>query len=236
MDYAWRGKIGVMVPAGSIGTEKEYHEIVPEGVVVLTTRMPFSGPTIENLIKLAKYTDESASLLAYANPHLIVFNCTAGSFVKGIGYDYEIIKRIESHVHIPAITTTTAIIESLKALKAKKIALAAPYPDDVTQLEKAYIEDSGYEVLTCKSLGLLRGIGTVSDEQIYSLVKDIFTENADAIFISCTGLCINRLIEDLEKEYKRPVITSNQASIWAALRKIKVTEEIEGFGQLLKIA
>ena len=67
---------------------------------------------------------------------------------------------------------------------------------------------------------------------MYRLAKEIFTEDADAIFISCTGISVLDIIEPLEKDLKRPVITSIQVSMWAALRKLNVNEKIEGRGKL----
>lgn len=237
MLYGGRGKIGVICPAPGVSTETEFHRVAPEGVAILTTRMPLEFSTPEELSKLADYAEEASSLLAQGKPDLIVFSCTAGSFVKGIGYDKEIINRIESHVGIPATTTSTAVIDSLNALKVKKLAVATPYLDEVTEQERVFMEDSGFRITSIKGLGLQEAdkIASVESGEMYELVKEIFTEDADAIFISCTGLTVMDIIETLEEELKRPVVTSNQVQIWAALRRINVRDKIEGFGRLFKV-
>ena len=79
---------------------------------------------------------------------------------------------------------------------------------------------------------MIHGIPEVGSEQIYRLVREGFTEKADAIFISCTALSVIHIIETLEEDLKRPVITSNQATLWAALRKINVGETIDSLGTL----
>jgi maleate isomerase len=236
MVYGWRGIIGVMHPAPGLSMETEFHKIAPEGVAITTTRMPFPKSTPETLIALSDYVEEAADLLAQARPNLIVFFCTAGSFIKGIGYDYEIMNKIERRVGIPALTTSTAVIDSLRALNARKIVVATPYIEEVNQRERSFFEDSGFKVAGIKGLGLLRKMGYVEHEEIYRLVKDVYTEEAEAIFISCTGLCVVGLIEALEKEFKKPVVTSNQATFWAALRKLDIKEPIEGYGKLFLTA
>ncbi len=232
MVYGWRGIIGVMHPAPGLSMETEFHQIAPDGVAIVTTRMPFPKSTPETLIDLANYVEEAAVLLSQARANLIVFFCTAGSFIKGIGYDYEIMNKIENRVGISALTTSTAVIDSLKALNAKKIAVATPYIEEVNQREKDFLEDSGFKVTGIKGLGRLVKMGYVEHEEIYHLVKDVHTEEAEAIFISCTGLCVVGMIKELEKEFKKPVITSNQATFWAALRSLNINEPIEGYGKL----
>ncbi len=234
-DYSWRGKIGIITPAGGAATEHEFHRVVPDGVAVLTTRMPFRGPTVEELLRLSGYAEDAAVLLAQSRPDLIVFSCTAGSFVKGLGHDKEIIKLIENRVHIPAITTSTAVIEALNALKVKKIAVGMPYPDDVVERGKAFLEDSGFTVTCIKGLGLLSKIGSIPDTRICKLAREVFSEEAEALFISCTGLGIITLVQQLEEEFKLPVITSNQATIWVALKRLRITNKIEGYGRLFDV-
>lgn len=236
MVYGWRGIIGVMHPAPGLSMETEFHQIAPDGVVITTTRMPFPKSTPETLIALSDYVEEAADLLAQARPNLIVFFCTAGSFIKGIGYDYEIMNKIENRVGIPALTTSTAVIDSLRALNARKIVVATPYIEEVNERERSFLEDSGFKVTGIKGLGLLRKMGYVEHEEIYRLVKDVYTEDAEAIFISCTGLCVVGMIEALEKEFKKPVVTSNQATFWAALRRLDIKEPIEGYGRLFLTA
>jgi len=237
MLYGWRGKIGLITPAPGDSTEAEFHKMVPEGVSVLTTRMSLEIATPEEEIKMVDYAVEAASLLAQGKPDLIVFSCTAGSFIKGIGYDKEIINRIESRVSIPATTTSTAVIDALTALRVKRVAVATPYLDEVTQRERVFLEGSGFKITSIKGLGLRDPymIASVENKEMHSLVKEIFTEDAAAIFISCTGLRVTDIIETLEEELKRPVVTSNQATIWAALRRINVNDKIEGLGTLLRM-
>jgi len=238
MLYGWRGKIGLITVACGDSQEADFHKMAPEGVSILTTRMPLDVSTVEAIGKMGDCAEEASSLLAQGKPNLIIFGSTAGSYIKGIGYDKEIINRIESHVGIPAITTSTAVIDALNALKVKKVAVATPHIDEVNQRERSFIEDSGFRITSIKGLNLREAyeIASVESDEMYRLVKEIFTEDADAIFISCTGLTVINIIETLEGELKRPVVTSNQATIWAALRRINVGDEIEGLGALGKVS
>lgn len=230
----WRGRIGLITVAAGSSTEAEFNMYVPEGVAVLTTRIPLEGISVEALIKMAPYVDEAASLLAGAEVDVIVFACTAGSLVKGAGYDKEIIERLQNRTGLPVTTTSTGVVEALRALEIKRIAIATPYPDGVNKAEKDFLEGSGFEVASIKGLELLepRLVPQVPPGEMYRLAKEVFTKDVDGIFISCTGLHVVNIIEMLEKDLKRPVITSNQVTLWAALRKITISEKIEGLGKL----
>ena len=230
----WRGRIGLITVAAGSSTESEFNLYAPAGVAVLTTRIPLSGISLEALIEMAPYVDEAASLLAGAEVDVIVFACTAGSFVKGISYDQEIIERLQSRTGLPVTTTSTGIVKGLSALKIKKVTLITPYSNEVNQAEKAFLEGSGFEVVSFKSLELLEPklVPQIHPEEMYRLTREAFIEDADGIFISCTGLHVDTIIEILEEDFKRPVITSNQATLWSALRKINISERIEGLGKL----
>ena len=235
--HGWRGKIGLIFPAPGSAPEVEFHQRGPEGVGVFTTRVPFEAVTIDGLTKMGSHVEEAAALLAQANVDLILFACTTGSLVKGIGYDKEIIDRLERYTGIPATTTTTSVTEALNALKLKRIAIATPYSVEVNQAEKTFMESSGFEVKSIEGLGLVdpTKMPEVRYEEMYRLVKKVFSEDIDGIFMSCTGINVLDIIEMLEEDLKKPVITSNQASLWAALRKIQVGAKLEGLGQLFRI-
>ena len=157
--------------------------------------------------------------------------------MKGIGYDKEITDRIESRVGIPAITTSTAVMESFRTLGVEKVMVATPYDQELNQAVKTFIEDNGFQVATIRGLEAdkRRWIPDIRHDEMYRLVRDIFTEDADAIFISCAGISVIDIIEPLETDLKRPTVTSIQATVWAALRRINVQEQIHGFGKLLTL-
>jgi len=235
--HGWRGKIGLMFPAPGTAPEIEFHENAPEGIGVLTTRVPFEEVSVEGLTKMGNYVDEAAALLASARVDLIVFICTTGSLIKGPGYDQEIIARLEKRTGIPVTTTTTAVVEAMNALNLKKVDIYTPYSDEVNEAEEAFLKSSGFEVAAIRGLGLTDPtmMPQVRHEDMYKLVKKNFTGDCDGIFISCTGISVFKIIQMLEEDLKKPVITSNQTTLWHALRKIKVGAKIPGLGQLFEL-
>jgi len=241
-----RGKIGMVglkfnsaIPYEEI--EKlllaEFREKLPEDIIMVAEPVPLEEVTPEGLIKMGGYVEEAAVRLVQEKPDVIVFGCTSGSFIKGIGYDKAIIRRIEDRTGIPATTATTAVVDSLSSLKVERVFVATPYSDEVNQIEKSFLESTGFEITAIKGLGLEdpAEMPRVPPDLIYSLVKEGFTENAEAIFISCAGLIIMDIIEALEEELKRPVVTSRQAILWSALGKMNMRKSIKGLGKLFSM-
>jgi maleate isomerase len=57
---------------------------------------------------------------------------------------------------------------------------------------------------------------------------------AEAVLISGTGLPTAGIIDRLERELGKPVVSSQQASLWRARRLGGITDAVAGFGRLLR--
>ena len=233
MYCGWRGKIGLIMPHCGTNPEYEFHKYAPEGVAVMTQRILFERVDPQGLEELGGRVDEAAKLLSGFQPDIILFGCTSGSLIKGFGYDQELIKRIEDKCGTKALTTSTALIMALKALGSKRLVVSTPYIDAVNEIEKKFLEDNGFEVLKIKGLQNLEPtlMPRTPFNKMYHLTKEVLDPQADTVFVSCTGLGVAHGINMMERDFDRPVITSNQVSLWAALRSISIRDDI-GLGKL----
>lgn len=231
---AWRAKIGMIVPPTAYNFQGEFHAMAPAGVAMITTCIPLEKATPECLAKMEDYVEEAAKLLKHGEPDLIVFGCTSGSLVKGPGSDVALAKRIEKATETRAIVTSSAVVEALNSLKIRKLIVATPYIYEIDQLEKKYLEAMGFEVLRIEGLGIsdTQKIVSLSPALWYRFVKEIYTPACDGIFISCTGIHTMDVIESIERDFMRPVVTSTQATMWAALRMLGIKHPSNGSGKL----
>ena len=128
------------------------------------------------------------------------------------------------------------MMAAFKHLGIKKLCIATPYPLDVNEIEKKFLEDNGFKVLECDGLDLTDNniLAHVSPNILYRLAKTVDRPGADAVFISCTGLDAMDAIEPLEQDIGKPVLTSNQVSFWHAFKMAKVGEPIQGYGRLMR--
>lgn len=236
----WKGKIGVLVPDSNCNMEPYACMMVPDGVTIHTGRLEFGQETtVETLRELTKDIQRESAKLASIPVDVIILACTSGSSIEGPGYDQKIIGVIEKSSHgIPGLTTSTAVVRALNTLGLKKIAMATPYIKEINEAEARFFEGNGFTVTCLKGLELLTNT-EFSDRPpyvLYELGVRTYRETpeADGLFISCTSVRSPDVIEDLEKNIGKPVVTSAQASIWAALREIGIREPIKGYGQLME--
>jgi maleate isomerase len=230
--YGWRAKIGLLVPVTNTTMESEFHKLAPDGVAIVTARMSILQDVEPGL---HEFDYESAvERLKAAEPDLIVFGCTIGSLLKGVGYDQDIIKRIEKRTKIRTTTTSTAVLEALEEMKITKVALATPYPDPLHKREMVFLKGHGFDIVSMKNLGLnSKQIRENPPFVAYRLAREVDIPDAEGVFISCTAFRTIEIIEKLELDLQKPVVTSNQATLWEALKMVKIHEPIKGYGKLL---
>jgi maleate isomerase len=221
-------RFGVLAPPGNIAMERELPPLLPPQVAMNHNRLsrPGSAMSAESLRTMAESVDRAAHDLAQAHPEMILYGCTSGSFLAGIGREAEIAQRIADATGIPAVTTSTAVVAALHAVGARKLFMITPYPDDINDHEVRFLAHYGFEVagwdaFRCATSEKIRA---VSSEEVAALAMRHAADigKCDALFISCTNLLTLDQIAGLEQKLRKPVVTSNQASLWAVLRHMKV--------------
>jgi maleate isomerase len=236
--YGRRGRIGLILPSSNTVIEAEFWKMLPEGVSVHASRMKLDRVTVESLIQMEKEIDFAVDRVMDTDPDIVVFGCTTGSLIKGVGYDLDVADRIQSHSKKPAVTTSTAVLEALRALQIRRLSVATPYIEELNQKEMDFLEGNGFRIVSLKGLDAseIAGgrIGRHQPRVAFELGKQAFRKDSDGLFISCTGFRTIEVISLLEKDLGKPVITSNQATLASALKRLKVTDRIKGYGFLLE--
>jgi maleate isomerase len=221
-------RIGVIVPTANGTTEDELYRYCPGNVRAHIARLFRSGFDLnpDTLQELIASTDDAARQIQRVDPEVILWACTSGSFIRGPGGETAISDRITELTGIPAITTSTALVEALNAVRARKVYLVTPYIDTINVSEVAFFEAAGFDVTHTASFQLsdTRAIRTMPSEEVARLVLDESTRagSFDAVFISCTQLHSMNCLERLEDSLGVAVISSNSATLWAGLNAIGV--------------
>lgn len=234
--YGWRARLGIMVPSVNTVMEPELSHMAPEGVSVHAARLLAAGAFgPDSLIAMAAYTEKAAEELGHT-VDAIAYGCTSGSFVKGAGWDEELVARIERVTQKPATTTSTAVVRALRALGLRTIAVATPYTREVNDCLADFFQQQDFGVLTVRGLEVTArgGQGVFFPSTAYRLAKEVDDPKADGILISCTNFRTIEIIELLEADLGKPVVTSNQATFWELLRLTRVSAEVPGYGLLLR--
>ena len=225
-------RIGLLLPSSNTTMEPDFYQMAPPGVTVHTARMLLREVTPDALEEMAGEATRAARLLKTADVDILAYGCTSGSLIRGVEWEKSLKVRLEETAGVPAVTTAGAVVEGLSTLGAERVSVFTPYTGVVNMHERSFLEAHGYEVETIRGLGLTdnQRIGRVSGEQLESFIAPV--PGSDAVFVSCTNLPVIHLIEKLEEKHRLPFVTSNQATMWAALRGLDQSN-VDGYGTLL---
>ena len=229
-------RIGLLVPSSNTTVEPEFYRALPPGVTLHTARLFLTEITPEAILKMVEDLEQQSRLLASADVDVIVMGATAPSFLKGAGYDREVIGRIEKAARKPATTTSTALLRALRFLGAQRVVLGSAYTDKVNAIAQGFLEANGIEVAAARGLGMVDNlaVGRLGPESACELAREAAQADADAVVLACTNWRSMDVIERLERELGKPVVSTTQVSVWDALRLTGYRGEISGYGRLLR--
>lgn len=238
--YGWRGRIGIIVSPPNTVVESEFPRMAPEGISVHAARLgrPSGLPArlgSDVVLQTNQDLPRAAATLAELKPDVVVFAHTAGSMLGGPAYDAELVAMLAKEVGCPAVTTASAAVAALRACQATRLALLTPYPEEMTLKERAFIEQAlpGVKVVCHRSLNLASGlaIGDLEPSVAYREARRTDTSEAEALFLSGTNWRTIEVIEAMEADLGKPVLTANQVTMWAILRQLGISPR-PGFGSL----
>ncbi|MDB5544534.1 MAG: maleate cis-trans isomerase [Hyphomicrobiales bacterium] len=215
-------RVGLIIPSSNRMVEEEMIGFFPSDVVAHVTRLRMTGGNRKALDELLPEVEAAASALADAKCDVIVFHCTANSMSEGAGGEERLLSALKRAGAPKAATTSSAITQALRALGAKSVALVTPYDKKVTDKEAHFLEDKGFTVLFSKGWTLAGSDAYCATPPGVWRERMLETTpaHADAMFLSCANVQGIKIIDDVEARTSTPMITSNQAVIFEALRQI----------------
>jgi maleate cis-trans isomerase len=236
--YGRRARIGRISPSPETAGAEEWRRSLPPDVCLIETRTLVHDVTSEGLTEMIKQVERAALELASAGVKVILQAGTAAAFFRGMGHDADLIQRITAVTGIQATTSMTSVVDALRALGIRRPAIATPYIREMDEKLSDVLRQSGFAIAGIEGLGIRRSIdmGELEPEAAYRLAYEVFrrADTPDGILISCGNFRTFEIIERLEAECGLPVVTSNQAGLWRALRLAGIQDRIGNLGQLLE--
>jgi maleate cis-trans isomerase len=238
----WRARLGFLVPPGNPTVEPEMMLLAPAGVSLHFSRLVATGPTgtpegqEERHRSYLEHIGASTHLLAMVHPDVIVLAHTASSYAMSAQDETTLLAQLQASSQSQVITAAGSVLAALHHLNVRHIALATPYAEEISEQGKRYLTDHGLHVVGYGRLENVRNIYEETAERAYRLARRADTPEADAVFISGTGLPTLSVLSMLEDDLGKPVISSATAMMWNALRLAGVGQTIEGYGRLLSMS
>lgn len=213
--------IGIVAPF-DLALDRELWRWTPEPVSLYLTRTPrLDGQVgVELVGQLADLDAIAAGCaeVAIASPGVTAYLCTSASFIGGLAGEARLRAAMERGGARRALTTSGALLEALAALEVRRVAVATPYDQPLTEKLVAFLNEAGIETTGSVHLGLGADIWRVAPESVVELSRAVPRTGAQGLLLSCTNLRTYEVIAPLERELGVPVVSANLATMWAALR------------------
>src|SRR5437660_1045486 len=210
----WRARLGFLVPPGNPTVETEMIAMAPEGISLHFHRMTargiggsLDGQSERNQMMIDNI-DGSIELLAMVEPDVIVVAHTATSYHLGRGGEADLLARLQRSTGRRVVTAFGAVVRALERLDIRNLALGTPYSAEVTLQGKTHLEAHGFEVAKFDNLKGIDNIYETTAEQAYRLARSVDTDDAEAVFLSGTGMPTVSVLQVLEQDLGKPVISS----------------------------
>jgi maleate cis-trans isomerase len=155
------------------------------------------------------------------------------SYLTGYAREPALVDRLQGLAGTRAFTAARAIIAALRHLGVRRLGLGTPYPEAISVAGRAYWQAAGFDVVAYHRLDDVANIYEETEARAYALGRAADSADAEAVLISGTGLHTAGIVERLEHDLGKPVVTSQGATLWQALRLMGIPDAVRGYGRLL---
>ena len=228
--------VGLIFPPANYPMPPDVMALFPAGLRFIGNGLGFNGMTIESYNEAIPRALPRAQELAAQGANLISVFGSSITFYKGAAFNKELTDKVTELTGLPATTQSNGLVDGLKHVNAKRVAVATAYTDIVTERLKVFLTEHGFEVLSTKGLGYERiPEGAATPEILHKLGVDAHAAagKPDALVMSCGGLRTLDIIVPLEKAIGVPVVSSTPHGLWHCARMVGVKGKIEGFGLVM---
>ncbi|SDV50608.1 maleate cis-trans isomerase family protein [Chitinasiproducens palmae] len=240
-------RVGMVVPSLNTIAEDDFRRYCPGEVAYhvhrIRLRKEAGRVTTESLARAWLEAIEQSEYVADLLPDAVLFNCTGASVGYGDDCDALLAQRMEAQLGVPATNTMVAIKAALRAVSATRVLHVCPFTDTFSRIEHASLSRSGIDVANTVSLDFTdaRVAARMTPDELASIVHARVNEQRSgaaaigAVLLSCANVRAFEAVAPLEASLGVPVVTSNQAALWAVLALAGWRGSIRDAGRLFDV-
>ena len=219
------GRIGVLVPYTNCNLEPDLALLLPSGISVHCARL--GGYDIDAIPDETEMgglgeadLNEPLRLIAGVRPDVVLYGCTSATLTHGVAFDRRLAEQIADVSGAKSVTAAGALVTALRHLDVQRIGFASPYVGAINDQAVAFFAAAGVQTTRRADIGRELGNygqGELTPDEVFALALRADGADVDAIVLSCTDMRAVETISRLEATLGKPVISSNQAMVFAAL-------------------
>jgi len=241
-------RIGQIVPSSNVTMETEIpallrsrEAVAPERFTFHSSRMRMKHVTKEELAAMDGDSDRCALELSDAKVDVMGYACLVAIMSMGHGYHRASQERlhkvtVDNGAAAPVVTSAGALVEGIKAIGAKKIAVVAPYMKPLTEMVVDYIRNEGIEVSAWRALEIQDNLAVAAHDpmNLPGILKGMPTEDVDAVVLSaCVQMPSLAAVPMAEAMTGKSVLSAAIATTWSMLKALDLPTRVPGGGTLL---
>lgn len=239
----WRAKLGVIAPSTNTVVEPEFHAMSVPGVTAHNARIHIRDMHMADDEGMQRLLDQiraeigaAVERVMTAEPDYMVMGMSAETFWGGVEGNRQFIEQIHGLSGLPVATGAEACERALHLYGAKRIGVVTPYQPIGDSNVVRFFSEIGFDVVNIKGLKCPTAldIARVTESELRDALIEVNTTDVDALVQCGTNLSMVRLADEAERWFAKPVIAINAATWWMALRENGVTDQLHGFGSLLR--
>jgi maleate isomerase len=209
--------VGLLIPSSNTTIEYEYNRFAPAEITWHVGRLTLTEVSPKGVADQEPDIVKESAKLATAHPDFLLLCQSAIGFVGGAGYEAATLARMRAASGIAPLSAARLMVAAIRALGARRIALATPFASAVDDAAAAYFTSAGFPPVLGAALGMTGnyGIAAVTADRLIQLARCADGPDIDTIVIPGGNLRAMALLPEIEAALGKPVVITNQACIWA---------------------
>jgi arylmalonate decarboxylase len=229
--------LGLIFPPANRGVPEEGVAMYGDRLRYVVTGLGVEQMTPEGFELVLPRIPAAAEKLAAEGADAIELTGTSLTFFRGEAFNQQLREAVTKASGLPATTMSNGVIDGLKAVGAKQVAVATAYADEVNGRLRAFLIEHGLEPVVVTGMGIeaIADVERVTQDGLVEFAARVreSAPDADSMLLSCGGFRTLEIIAPIEARTGVPVISSMPHGLWAGAKLVGLSGAAPGYGTLL---
>lgn len=238
-----RARIGVLVPFTNTNLEPDMMLMrCPDTTVHFQRMGGYDMDEIPGSDQMAGLGASDIShdlrMISGVRPEVVLYGCTSATLTHGPSFDAQLAEDIKAGSGAISLTAAGSLVAAIQALGVTQVGFSSPYLGEINVQAMDFLAQNGIETVKCADVGRELGNygqGELTPDEVFDLACQADHPEAQAIVLSCTDMRSVEAVARIEAALNKPVVTSNQAMMFALMRALELPRHDGVPGQLFDL-